>query len=61
MRRSVLSRNLKNEEVMARVGPQRYGGGRGDGKVGLQVAMLLIMQVSQADVYFFPYFLNVQN
>ena len=27
MRRYVWSRNLKNEEAMARVGPQRHGGG----------------------------------
>jgi len=27
MRRCVWSRNLKNEETMARVGPQRHGGG----------------------------------
>jgi len=29
MRRCVLSRNLKNEEAMARVGPQSHGGGGG--------------------------------
>ena len=27
MRRCVWSRDLKNEEAMARVGPQRHGGG----------------------------------
>jgi len=46
-------------------GPRRAealkGGGGGTGKGGLQVAILLIMQVSRADIYFFPYFLNVQN
>ena len=29
MRRCVWSRNLKNEEAMARVGPQRHEGGGG--------------------------------
>jgi len=33
MRRCVWSRNIKSEEVMARVGPQRYGGGGGEKKI----------------------------
>ena len=31
MRHFVWSRNLKNEEAMPRVGPQRHGEGRGEG------------------------------